>query len=246
MWHQNFQNRFFFAAFAPERSLDKSLDLAFDTSFLWAHAATRYKEGGRLELIEGDPQLWKSGLHKRWENEPLPFSGPDGEPLWFQRLDIFDAVYAMFETLDLSPRGWATCGIAETLYTMGDLLSDHMWYAPKITARTEDMKKVPMQEYYRFVRALQKRWPRFHFFNYERGGYYAHGDTIQQHPEFAFAILPGGGYSGEGTYTPHWEYFFPQLTEKYLQQQKEGVSLYIDWSTPSANVVNLPDGKRIF
>ena len=246
MWHHNFQNRFFFAAFAPERSLDKSLDLAFDTSFLWAHAATHYKKGGRLELIEGDPKLWKSGLNKRWENEPLPFNGPDGDPLWFQRLDIFDAVYAMFETLDLGPRGWATCGIAETLYTMGDLLSDHMWYAPNISARTEDMQKVPMQEYYRFIRALQKRWPRFHFFNYERGGYYAHGDTIQQHPEFAFAILPGGGYSGEGTYTPHWEYFFPQMTEKYLQQQKEGVSLYIDWATPSATVVNLPDGKRIF
>ena len=246
MWHDNFQKRFFFAAFAPERPLDKALDLVFDTSFLWAHAATEYKEGGRLKLIEGDPELWMGGLNKRWENEPLPFKGPDGELLWHQRLDIFDSVYAMFEALDLDPRGWATCGIAETLYTMGDLLSDHMWYAPGMTARTEEMKKVPMEEYYRFVRALQKRWPRFHFFNYERAGYYAHGDTIQQHPEFAFAAMPGGGYSGEETYTPHWEAFFPQMTEKYLQQQKEGVSLYIDWSTPGTTVVNLPDEKRIF
>jgi hypothetical protein len=245
-WHDNFQKRFFFAAFAPERPLDKSLDLVFDTSFIWVHGATEYREGGRLELIEGDPELWKAGLNKRWEKEKIFFKEPDGTLLWHQRIDTFDAAYAMFEALDLDPRGWATLGIAETLYTMGDLLADHMWYAPSVTARTEDMKKVPMEEYYRFVRSIQKRWPRFHLFNYERGGYYAHGDTIQQHPEFAFAATLGGGYSGEETYTPHWEHFFPQMTEKYLGQQKEGVSLYIDWSTPSATVVDLPDGKRIF
>lgn len=245
-WHDNFQKRFFFAAFAPERRLDKALDLAFDTSFLWAHAATEYREGGRLELIEGNPELWKAGLNKRWENEPIYFKEPDGTLLWHQRLDTFDAAYAMFEALDLGPRAWATLGIAETLYTMGDLLADHMWYAPGVYARTEDMKKVPMEEYYRFVQAIQKRWPRFHLFNYERGTYYAHGDTIQANPEFAFAVMPGGGYSGEETYTPLWEHFFPQMTEKYLGQQKEGVSLYIDWATPGTTVVDLPDGKRIF
>jgi len=55
MWHTNYHERYF-SAFAPERSLQKHIDLAFDTSFLWPHAATKYKDG-TLELIEGDPEL---------------------------------------------------------------------------------------------------------------------------------------------------------------------------------------------
>ena len=245
MWHANFHERYFFPFFAPERRLDKGIDLAFDTSFLWPHTVTTYQDG-RLELIEGDPELWCAGLNKRWENEPLPLRGPDGKALWHQRLDTFDAAYAMFEALDLDPRAWATCGLAETMYTMGDLLADHMWYAPGVTARTEDMKKVPMEEYFRFVRSLQHRWPRFKLFNYERGGYYAHTETIQAHPELAFRAVPGGGYSGEESYSPFYDSYFDLMAKKYLGLQKEGVSLYVDWATPGATVAQMPDGRTIF
>ncbi len=242
MWHANYHKRHFSPAFAPERSLAKRIDLAFDTSFLWAHALTDYQDG-YLELIEGDRKFHASGLNKRWENEPIHFRGPNGELLWNQRLDT---VNAMFEVLDLDPRAWVTCGLAETMYTMGDLLADHMWYAPGISARTEDMMKVPMDEYFRFVRKLQQRWSRFKFFNYERGGYYPHTDTIQTHPEFAFRAVPNRGGVGVNNYTPIWTHYFAQMTDKYLELQEEGVSLYEDWAVPGAVVEKMPDGKMIF
>jgi hypothetical protein len=246
MWHANYHDRYFFPAFAPERSLAKRIDMAFDISFLWPHAAVKYKDGF-LELIEGDREKHMGGLNKRWENEPIEVKTLDYKPLWHQRLDVFDAAYAMFESLDLDPRAWATCGLAETMYTMGDLLADHMWIAPTgARASPDEMKKVPMDEYFRFVRKLQHRWPRFKLFNYERGNYYPHTDTIKAHPEFGFRPVPNRNGIGVNNYTPHWGHYFSQLTDKYLQIQKEGVSLYEDWAIPSSMVQNMPDGTQTF
>ncbi len=246
MWHSKYHDRYFFPAFAPERSLEKRIDMAFDISFLWPHAATIYTNG-TLELIEGDLELHLGGLNKRWENEPIERNTPDGEPVWRQRLDVFDAAYAMFESLDLGPRAWVTCGLAETMYTMGDLLADHMWIAPTgARASAEEMRKVPMDEYFRFVRKLQHRWPRFKLFNYERGNYYPHTDTIKAHPEFAFRAVPNRSGIGINNYTPHWGHYFSQLTDKYLQLQKEGVSLYEDWALPNSMVQTMPDGALTF
>ena len=152
----------------------------------------------------------------------------------------------MFEALDLDPRAWVTCGLAETMYTMRNLLADHMWIAANAEAHPEEMRKVPMHEYFRFVRQLQQRWPRFKFFNYERGGYYPHTETIQAHPEFAFRAVPNRGEAGVNNYTPLWTPCFTQMTDKYLELQKEGISLYEDWSLPGAAVVELPDGKTIY
>jgi len=245
MWHAKYHDRYFFPFFAPERSLEKRIDTAFDASFLWPHAATRYKDG-TLELIEGDLKKNLGFLEKRWENETLYFAGPDGGPLWPQRLDTFDAVYALFENLDLGPRAWATCGLAETMYTMGDFLADHMWIAPNSRAQPEEMKKVSMDEYFRFAGKLQKRWPLFRFFNYERGGYYPHTDTIKAHPELAFRAVPNGNGVGINNYSPTWKEFWELMTDKYLEIQKEGVSLYEDWAVAGAAVVKMPDGEIIF
>jgi hypothetical protein len=245
MWHAKYHKRYFSPAFAPERRLDRGIDCAFDTSFLWPHAAVKYKDGA-LELIEGDLEQYLAGENKRWENEPIHYTGPAGEPLWPQHLALFDAIYAGFETLDLDPRAWATCGLAETMYTMGDFLADHMWLAPNSRAAAKDMMKVSMEEYFGFVRALQLRWPRFKLFNYERGGYYAHTDTIQEHPEFAFRTVYRGDTGVVDHYSPIWKFYWAQMTDKYLELQKEGVSLYDDWAVPGAAVAKLPDGKTIY
>ena len=248
MWHANYHKRYFAPAFAPERRLDMGIDLAFDTSFIWPHNAARYKDG-RLEMIEGDLELWAAGLNKKWETQPLPVRDSEGTLLWYQNLATFDAAYMMFERLDLDPRSWATLGIAETMYTMGDFFGDHMWFAPFIPHKNEDVfeaKKVSMKEYFSFVGKLQKRWPRFKLFNYERGGYYAHGQTIQRHPEFAFHPIPDGTVHRDICYSPRWEYYFAQMTDKYLQLQKQGVSLYVDWAIPGANAAVLDDGRLIF
>ena len=245
MWHANYHKRYFFPAFAPERSLEKRIDMAFDISFLWPHAATRYKDG-YLEVIEGDLDLHLGGLNKRWENEPIEIIDRNGERIWSQHLATFDAAYAMFESLDLDPRAWVTCGLSETMYTMGDLLADHMWWAPNARAKPEEMKKVPMDEYLRFVRTLQRRWPRFKLFNYERGNYYPHTDTIKAHPEFAFRPVPNRDGIGVNNYTPLWNHYFAQLTDKYLEIQKEGVSLYEDWALPSSMMLEMPDGTMAF
>ena len=245
MWHANYHERYFFPAFAPERRLDKGIDCAFDTSFLWPHAATEYRDG-TLEVIEGDLELHRGGINKRWENEPIHYTGPDGEPLWPQHLDIFDAIYEAFETLDLDPRAWATCGLAETMYTMGDFLADHMWLAPNSRAQPDQMMRVPMEEYFRFVRTLQRRWPRFKLFNYERGGYYPHTDTIQAHPELAFRTVYRGETGVIDHYSPIWKEYWALMTDKYLELQKEGVSLYDDWAVPGAAVAKTPDGKTIY
>ena len=245
MWHARYHERYFFPAFAPERSLEKRIDMAFDASFLWPHAATKYKDGA-LELIEGNLELQTGGLNKRWENEAIQINTADGGPVWHQRLDTFDAVYATFESLDLDPRAWVTCGLAETMYTMGDLLSDHMWIAASARARPDQMMKVPMEEYFRFVRKLQHRWPRFKLFNYERGGYYPHTDTIQAHPEFAFRATRRSEFSVVYSYTPIWEIYWAQMEDKYLGLQKEGVSLYEDWALPGTVMQEMPDGKTIF
>lgn len=249
MWHANYHKRYFFPAFAPERRIDKAMDLAFDTSFLWPHSVMNYKDG-KLEPIEGDPDLWFGGLNKRWADEPLHYLDKDGKPKWRQNLLTFDAVHTMFERLDLDPRSWATLGLAETMYTMGDFFADHMWFSPGVPHTADEVfyesKKVPMKEYFRFVRMLGQRWPKFKLFNYERGGYYPHGQTIHQNPHFAFYPIPDGTMKPGHAFAPWYNYYFEQMTDKYRQLQREGVSLYVDWGLPASHAGELEDGRIVF
>jgi hypothetical protein len=248
MWHANYHKRYFFPAFAPERPLSQGMDLVFDASFLWPHAVADLIDG-RLVLKESDRDLWTSFLDKRtvrWDGKPLILKDNNGTPLWYSRIGEFDALHEMFKRLDLDRRGWVTCGLAETMYTMGDFLSDHMWFHPGLGTGTEAMIKVSMNEYFRFVRDLQRRYPEFSFFNYERATYYSHGETIQKHLELALYKSKGSGYSGEHTYSPRYETFFELMTGKYLDLQKEGVSLYVDWAIPTSRVRKREDGTMAF
>lgn len=248
MWHSNYHKRYFFPAFAPERRIDKAIDLAFDISFLWPHAVAKYKDG-RLIFRKGDPEIWHAFLEKKWEKEVVPIVDEDGEQLWRQNVATFDSQYEMFESLDLDSRSWATLGLAETMYTMGDFFGDHMWYAPFVPRTNEDVfktKKVSMKEYFRFVRALQKRWPRFKLFNYERGGYYPRGDTIFDNPHFAFYPIPDGDRTRAVTYAPRWNHYYRQMTDKYRTLQREGVSLYVDWAVAGADAHRNDDGQLYY
>ncbi len=216
MWHDQYDERHFFPGFAPERPLDRGIDLAYDASFLWQSSAASYGDGD-LKIREGGMETAAFGE--------------------------FEDFHSLFEGAGLGPRAWATCGLSERAFTMGDYLSDNIWYGNLDQFDENDQRigiyKIPMKNYLAFARSVQRRLPRFHLFNYERGGYYPHVETIQKHPELGF-FPPYNKYAAVG---PYYTSYFDLMARKYLEFQEHGISLYVDWALPSSRFGTREDGS---
>ena len=158
----------------------------------------------------------------------------------------FDGINKMLE--DLSPRAWGACLLSETVYTMGDYLSDNYYFSAKYPFRGEDVQNLSTQEYLKYIRSLQERLPRFVICNYERGGYYERTETIQNNPELAFLWHgPHASWSDTERIAYPWTTtFFPLMTGKYLEMQKEGLFLYMDHGLSAARAGVRPDGTMVF
>lgn len=216
MWHDQYDDRYFFPGFAPERPLDRGIDLAYDASFLWQSSAASYGNGD-LKIREGGMEIAAFGE--------------------------FENFHQLLETADLGPRAWATLGLSERAFTQGDLLSDNIWYGDLDGFDENDVRndihRISMENYLDFVAKVKKRLPRFHLFQYERGGYYPHTETIENHPELA--LFPP--YNKYATFAPYYRSYFELMTRKYHEFQEHGISLYVDWALPSSRAGTKPDGS---
>ena len=215
MWHDQYDTRHFFPGFAPERPLNRGIDLAYDTSFLWQSSAASYADGN-LKIREGGMEIAAFGE--------------------------FEDFHRILETANLGPRAWATLGLSERAFTQGDLLSDNIWFGNLDKFDENDVRdevfRISMDNYMAFAETVHRRLPRFHLFQYERGGYYPHTETVKNHPELA--LFPP--YNKYATFAPYYSSFFELMTRKFLEFQKNGISLYVDWALPSSRAGTKPDG----
>jgi len=218
MWHDDYVKRHLFPTFAPDRPFEKFLDMAFDASFIRQYQVAEYVDG-RLELFE-----------KQTINGGIPE---------FKRLERI--------VEGLGPRAWAPCVLYETTFSHGDHLSDNFYFTENARGGFEDLKIIKTKEYLEFVKTMQRELPRFHLLNYERGTYWGFIETIQKHPELALFSWGPLKY-GETEWMVHrarWEPHFRLLGDKYVELQKEGLSLYTDGSFAGINAKIQKDGSLI-
>ena len=216
MWHDQYHERHFFPGFAPERPLDRGIDLAYDASFLWQSTAATYGDGD-LNIREGGMDV--AGF---------------GE---------FEDFHGLLDSAGLGPRAWATLGLSERAFSQGDFLSDNIWYGDLDGFDENDVRnnihRISMKNYLAFAARVQKRLPRFHLFQYERAGYYPHTETIQNHPELG--LFPP--YNKYATVAGYYSSFFELMTRKFFEFQEHGISLYVDWALPGSRAGTKPDGS---
>jgi hypothetical protein len=219
MWHADYHKRHLYPTFAAERPFEKHLDMAFDASFIRQYQVAEYVDG-RLELFE--EQSIYGGIPE------------------FKRLERI--------VESLGPRAWAPCVLYETTFTHGDHLSDNFYFTKNSRGTFEDLRIIKTKEYMEFVKTMQRALPRFQLLNYERGSYWNFTETIQKHPELAL-YTSGPFQFGEREWMVHrarWEPHFRLLGDKYVELQKEGLSLYTDGSFSGINAKIQKDGSLVF
>ena len=216
MWHANYHKRYFFPAFAPERPLAKGMDLAFDASFIRQYQIAKHVDG-RLEIAEDENVL--GGMAK------------------FKRLQRIVEGFG--------PRAWAPCLLYETTRSRSDFLTDNMYFTVDSRGGPETLRIIKDKDYLAFVRKMQRNLPRLHLLNYEVGGYWEYVETIQKHPELGLYSYLHAGLKIMHS-PPRYGPYYEMLGNKYLQFQKEGLSLYTDGAIHGDRGAILPDGKFVF
>lgn len=227
MWHDDYVKRHLYPTFAPDRPFEKHLDMAFDASFIRQYQVAEYVDGSSTRSGQARLELF----------EEQSFNGGIPE---FKRLERI--------VEDLGPRAWAPCVLYETTFTHGDHLSDNFYFTENSRGGVEDLRIIKTKEYMEFVKTMQRELPRLHLLNYERSGYWGFLESIQKHPELALFSFGPIQY-GERKWMVHrakWEPHYRLLGDKYVQLQKEGLSLYTDGSFSGINAQIQEDGRLVF